>query len=62
MARARWRTFDAWTILAGVFNGSPTSGLSVCGPSGRGILNPLGAPGTMVKDEAVFGVRTNILL
>jgi porin len=29
---------------------------------GAGILNPLGAPGAMVKDEAVFGLRTNILL
>ena len=29
---------------------------------GGGILNPLGAPATTVKDEAVFGVRTNILL
>jgi porin len=29
---------------------------------GGGILNPLAAPGTMVKDEAVVGVRTNILL
>jgi porin len=29
---------------------------------GGGVLNPLASPGTMVKDEAVFGVRTNILL
>jgi porin len=29
---------------------------------GGGILNPLGVPGTTVRDEAVFGVRTNILL
>jgi porin len=29
---------------------------------GGGILNPLSVPGTTVRDEAVFGVRTNILL